>query len=274
MLQFSVLMSVYNKERPDYLRLSLESVFSQTRKAAQVVLVKDGPLTNELERVIDEFKGNYEELKIVALPKNSGLSNALNIGLKHCIYDIVARMDTDDICYKNRFEIQIAEFEKDQKLDILGSYATMINENGKEQKLMKVPLNNDDIAKKVWTCPFIHPTVTYRKDKIINVGSYRAEAGPRQDDYDLWFRCVAAKLNCRNLPMPTLYYRFCSDNVSRNDVKVGWADLKVGIKGAWKCKCSPIAYIGVCYPFFRSLMPLKVQVYLYKLADKINPRTN
>lgn len=272
MEEFSVLMSVYHKENADYLRLSLASVFSQTRKASQLVLVKDGPLTTELEEVINEYQGKYPELYIVPLSKNEGLSNALNIGLSHCHYDIVARMDSDDICYKNRFELQIAEFERQPSLDILGSFATMIDESGKEHKTMTVPLSNEDIAHKVWTCPFIHPTVVFRKERIIAVGSYNAKAGPRQDDYDLWFRCVASNLNCRNLGVPLLYYRFFADNIGRNSIKVGWARFKVGINGAIKCKCAPVAYLGVCYPLIRSLMPPKVQAYLYRISDRINPR--
>lgn len=272
MVDFSVLMSVYQKENADYLRLSLDSVFSQTRRASQVVIVIDGPLTTELEGVIREFQEKYPELNTVPLSSNCGLSRALNIGLKHCRYNIVARMDTDDICFHNRFELQIAEFEKDSNLDVLGSYATMIDEDGRELKTMTVPISNKDIANKVWTCPFIHPTVIFKKDRIIGVGSYNFDAGPRQDDYDLWFRCVASKLNCRNLAEPTLYYRFFADSIGRNSIDVGWARFKVGIKGAIKCKCSPIAYLGVCYPLIRSVMPKKVQALLYQFSDKINPR--
>ena len=274
MERFSVLMSVYYKENEEFLRLALESVFLQSRKASQVVLVEDGPLTPELDKVIMEYKQKYQELDIVQLEKNGGLSNALNIGLRHCRYDIVSRMDTDDICYQNRFELQLAEFEKDPDLDILGSFATMIDEDGKELKMMTVPIETADIRKKVWTCPFIHPTVTFKRSRILAVGSYNADAGPRQDDYDLWFRCIGGNLKCRNLPTPTLYYRFFADSVGRNSVKVGWARFKVGVRGSWKCKCSPVAYLGVCYPLIRSLMPRKIQVYLYKLSDIINPRSS
>ena len=107
---FSVLMSLYAKERPDFLRQSLDSIFSQTIAPTEVVIVEDGPLTTDLYSVLDEFELNHAEIKRVALKENGGLGNALNEGLKYCSHEIVARMDTDDIALPNRFESQIDIF--------------------------------------------------------------------------------------------------------------------------------------------------------------------
>ena len=107
----------------------------------------------------------------------------------------------------------------------------------------------------------------------MRAGSYNPNSGPRQDDYELWFRCVKHGLKCRNIDEPLLYYRFIKDSVERNNFTVGWWRAKVGLKGVWRCKCSPIAYIGVCYPLVRACMPSFIRVLMYKLADKINPRT-
>ena len=100
---FSVLMSVYYKERPEQLRESLDSVFSQTLLPTEVVLVEDGPLTPGLYNEIERFKSACPQLKVVRLHENGGLGKALNEGLKHCSYDLVARMDSDDICFPDRF---------------------------------------------------------------------------------------------------------------------------------------------------------------------------
>ena len=96
-LNFSVLCSLYYKESPMALRESLDSIFSQTLIPNEVVIVKDGPLTDELENVLVEYVGKYDIIKIVPLEKNVGLGAALNEGMKHCSYDLIARMDTDDI---------------------------------------------------------------------------------------------------------------------------------------------------------------------------------
>ena len=116
---FSVLISVYNKENSLSLRQSLTSVFRQKLPPTEVVLLKDGPLTEELDKVIAEYVMRYPELKIVSLPVNQGLGKALNEGLKHCSYDLVARMDTDDIAKPDRFEKQIRVFQEHPELVFL-----------------------------------------------------------------------------------------------------------------------------------------------------------
>lgn len=148
----------------------------------------------------------------------------------------------------------------------------MMDEEGVEIKAMTVPVNQSEIYRQVWTCPFIHPTVSFKKSALLRVGSYNPNSGPRQDDYELWFRCVENLIKCKNIEEPLLYYRFFKDSILRNTVKVGWWRAKVGLKGAWRCKCSPIAYVGVCYPLVRACMPSLIRELMYKAADIINPR--
>lgn len=269
-LQFSCLLSIYKYESPLYFKIALDSVFSQTIQPDEVVLVKDGPLTNELEEIIAEFR---DKLVIVDLHVNHGLSYALNEGLKACSYDIVARMDTDDICIFNRFEKQLAFFQSHNDLDVVGTFAYRINEAGDNlHSLMIVPVKTDDINNLVWTCPMNHPTVMFRKSKILSIGGYNSSAGPRQDDYDLWFRCVENGFKLVNIPEPLLYYRFFSDNVRKNSIKVGWCRMKVGLSGCKKLNLPVKAYIGVCIPFVRSLLPYPLNMYFQLLMNKFNPR--
>ena len=273
MEKFSVLMSLYHKENPDYLDLALQSVFKQTMLPDQVVLVLDGPIGDVLMSVVDKFKSDYAALDVYSQEVNRGLSAALNIGLEMCRNEIIFRMDTDDICYNNRFERVLKEYAADPRLELVGSFATMIDEKGKKIKGMSAPMSQEEICRKVWTCPFIHPTVSFKKSSLMRVGSYNPNSGPRQDDYELWFRCVEGGLKCKNIDEPLLYYRFFKDSVARNNLKVGWWRAKVGLRGSWRCKCSPIAYIGVCYPLVRACMPSFIRELMYKIADKINPRS-
>ena len=273
MEKFSVLMSLYYKESPDYLDRALDSVFQQTKKPEQVVLILDGPIGGTLEKVVEKYVHTHSSLEVYPQSENRGLSTALNIGLKKCRNELVFRMDTDDICFSNRFEKILEIYERYPDLELIGSYAIMINEDGVEQKLMYSPSTQNEIYKKVWTCPFIHPTVSFKKSALLRVGGYNPNSGPRQDDYELWFRCVAGGLKCMNIQEPLLYYRFFTDSIKRNNLKVGWWRFKVGLKGVIKCRCSPIAYIGVAYPLVRSLMPQFIRKRLYNISDKINPRT-
>lgn len=269
MREFSVLMSLYYKENPHYLNEALNSIYTNTVLPNQVVLVLDGPIGNELQKIVDKYCQEYPSLEVYPQNKNQGLSTALNIGLEKCKYDIVFRMDTDDVCFPNRFETILREYEKSPYLDIIGSATIAIDENGVIGNVVyDHPHTQEEIYKQVWKCPFAHPTVSFRKEAILRVGSYNPNSGPRQDDYELWFRCVAGGLKCKNIGTPLLYYRFNKGNLQRMDVKVGWWRAKVGLKGAWMCKCSPIAYIGVFYPFFRSLLPLSLQQWLYNKLRK------
>lgn len=272
MEKFSVLLSLYHKENPSYLEKALDTAFKQTVKPDQVVLVLDGPIGEDLQTVVDKFSSVYPALEVYPQEKNQGLSTALNIGLDKCRNEIVFRMDTDDMCYPTRFERVLNEYETHPELELVGSFATMVNEDGVMIKSMFAPTTQVEIYRKVWTCPFIHPTVSFKKSALLRVGSYNPNSGPRQDDYELWFRCVEHRLKCKNIDEPLLYYRFFKDSVARNNLVVGWWRVKVGLKGSWRCNCSPIAYVGVCYPLVRACMPSFIRELMYKVADKINPR--
>src|SRR5690606_35259065 len=119
-MKYSVLMSIYIKEDPNHFRTSVESMLNQTVEPDDIVIVKDGPLTTELEEVIDEFKKN-DSVKIIELKENVGLGKALNIGLDNCNNEYIARMDADDISVNNRCEKQLQRFMKNPRLSVVGT---------------------------------------------------------------------------------------------------------------------------------------------------------
>ena len=124
-MKYSVLMSVYNKEKAEFFKLSLESMFNQTYPPDVVVLICDGPLTEELDEVISFYKAIYPEvLRIHRFEKNMGTGFAANTGLKLCRNELIAKMDSDDISYPDRCEKQIKLFEKHEKLDMVGGYVS------------------------------------------------------------------------------------------------------------------------------------------------------
>lgn len=207
-MKFSVLMSVYMKEKPLYFRASIDSLLNQSCIPNQIVIVKDGKLTKELDLIIEEYKKQYFNLfKIVELEKNVGLGLALCEGIKHCDYNLIARMDTDDICRFDRFEKQISMFKEDKDLDIVGSY---INEFDVDINniisIRKVPITNSAIKKYLKRrCPFNHMTVMYKKKTVIEVGNYKAMH--LNEDYYLWSRMIANNAKCKNIPEALVYAR-------------------------------------------------------------------
>ncbi len=270
--KYSVLMSIYRKEKPNYFRASIESMRNQTLPPEEIVIVKDGPITMELDKVIDEYKLNDDRLfTIVELKENVGLGQALNVGLKKCRNELVARMDTDDISIEKRMDIQINHLINNPDIDILGGFAVDIDEEGVGAKSRQLPICHEKIEKLIWTNPIIHPTVVYRKSKIINIGSYDERIRRRQD-YDLWFRAVAAGLKFENIPTALIKYRVTEDYFKKNGLKNQIAQFKIGLKGCKLVKANLIAYVGLLVPIVRGLLPNKIRKPLLVIFERLDPR--
>lgn len=213
---FSVLISVYHKEQSEYLRLSLESITTQTLMPTEIVLVKDGPLTPELDSVCEEYADLYPDvLKIVALPENVGLGCALNEGLQHCSYDLVARMDSDDISKSNRFMKQIELMNSRPDISIVGSWVEFFE--GTTDNIIALkrrPREGGELfayAKK--RTPLSHPSVMFRKQDIVNVGSYQHMH--LMEDYYLWLRLINAGYKLYNIQESLLFFRTSHDVMKR-----------------------------------------------------------
>lgn len=215
--EYSFLMSVYCKDKPEYLRLSLDSMLEQTYEPGQIVLVEDGYIDKELHDVIDEYLNKYpQKITIVVLETNKGLGIALNEGLKKCKYELVARMDADDICVKERCMLQVNEFVKDPVLDIVGGYTDEFEDNPENIISSRiVPLNQDEIVKFAKRrSPFNHPTVMYKKSSVMKVGGYGDYR--RAQDYDLFTRMLnEGHCEAKNIDKALLLYRSDRDNIAR-----------------------------------------------------------
>ena len=215
-MSFSVLISVYHKEQGEFLRLSLESVMTQTLMPDEVVLVKDGPLTADLDSVCNEFVERHPDIfKIIALPENVGLGRALNEGLKHCSYDLVARMDSDDICKAHRFEKQIAVFKSMPEVSVVGSWVDeFADEITNVISIRKLPENDEDLKRfALKRNPLNHPSVMFRKVDVESVGSYP----PLHliQDYYLWLLLIKAGCKLYNIQESLIYFRTSSDMMAR-----------------------------------------------------------
>lgn len=214
-MAFSVLMSLYAKERPDYLRQSFDSVFNQTLPPDEVILVEDGSLTDELNAVLNEYEEKHPELKRIKLPINGGLGKALNEGLKHCSHELIARMDTDDIAKPNRFEKQLAVFDKYPDVEVVSCWIDEFENISSNvistRKLPEFPFELFEYGKK--RCPINHPAVTFRKSSILFAGGYRHF--PLFEDYYLWVRLLLNGAKFYNIQESLLLFRSSSDMFKR-----------------------------------------------------------
>lgn len=258
MEKYSVLMSLYIKERPEYLRQSIESMLKQTVIPNEIVIVKDGPLTYELEEVLNDYKVKYPKLfNIVTSEVNLGLGLSLNLGLRNCRNEFVARMDTDDISLPQRCEKQLREFKNNNKLSIIGGY---ISEFTIEPSITLgrriVPTNHDELKlflKK--RCPFNHVTVMFRKSEVLKSGNYQKWFW--NEDYYMWIRMFESGCYFSNLAQTLVNVRVSSDMYKRRG---GWQYFKSEVLLQMYMKNKKI--IGSCEFLLNILIRFIVQILL------------
>lgn len=215
---YTVLMSVYIKEKAEYLKLSIQSMLDQTVPPDEFILVKDGPLTMELDAVVDYYNQKYPGLfTIISNETNLGLGPALAKGIVTSRNELIARMDSDDISEKTRCEKQLLAFEKNTDLEMVGSFeAEFIGEKDNVVSIHRVPETHSDIAKFMRRrCAILHPTVMYKKGAVIRSGNYHSV--PLYEDYDLFARMVL-EYNVRSYNIQeNLYYIRTSEDGFKDD---------------------------------------------------------
>ena len=199
MVKFSVLMSVYKNENPEWFRSAVKSIVEQTAKPDEIVIVQDGLLSDALYSMCDKLRQSYPEIRYLQLNKNYGLGMALHYGVLACKNELIARMDTDDIAVRNRFELQLQEFYKYPDLDICGGYIAEFEDTSDEAVSTRVvPCAMKDIIE---YCkrrnPFNHVTVMFRKSAVLTAGNYQSFY--LMEDYYLWYRMMKSGCNMCNL---------------------------------------------------------------------------
>lgn len=217
MAKFSVITSVYHNDTPDFVRMALDSMLvHQTLKPSEVVLVRDGVVPDKLEALIAEYETMYHDIvHVIRLEKNGGLGKAMKLGVEVAQNDIIARMDSDDICSPNRFELQLKYLELHPNVDIIGGQMTEFidtpdNIIGKRI----VPCDNEDIYDFMKNrCALNHVTVMFRKEAVLKVGNYQDWFW--NEDYYLWVRMMIAKCKFANVPNVLVNVRSGADQYAR-----------------------------------------------------------
>lgn len=231
MEKFSVCTSIYKNDKPDFVRVALDSMLvNQSVKPNEIVLVQDGPVPYDLSRLLLEYKDKYGDiLNVIKLEKNGGLGNALKLGVENAKYDICARMDSDDICLPDRFEKQLAYLEAHPECDIVGGQMTeFIDTPDNIVGRREVPLSNEEIYSFMKSrCALNHVTVMFRKQAVLKVGNYQDWFW--NEDYYLWVRMMMAKCQFANIPVVAVNVRSGADQYARRGGKK-YFDSEIGIK--------------------------------------------
>ena len=224
MVQFSVLMSLYKKEKAAYAEACFESLLAQTVPASEWVIVEDGPLTEELYELLVRYEKEYPGMiHRVPLKENRGLGLALQAGVPECTYDLIARMDTDDIARQDRFEKQLAAFEEHPELSVLSSRVDEFETDPAHIVASRwVPLDHEEIVQyQKRRDGFNHMAVMYRKEAVLRAGNY--QSCPLMEDTLLWVHMIQTGARCMNLDEPLVYARIGRDMYERRG---GWSYFK------------------------------------------------
>ncbi len=207
-IKFSVLISLYDGELTENFNQSMNSIWKTTSiKPNEIILIIDGPIRQELTKLVNHWEKEIPPLKAIFLKKNVGLGDALNIGLEKCKHELIARMDTDDICRKDRFEKQLRVFNENNDVDICSSW---VSEFEQDQSIItsqrKLPESHVTILKYAKSRnPINHPAVMYKKEAVIKAGSYK----PMKwfEDYYLWARMLINGAKFYNIQEPLVNMR-------------------------------------------------------------------
>jgi glycosyltransferase involved in cell wall biosynthesis len=204
--KYSVLMSVYHKENPQWMEIAINSMLNQTVKPDEIILMVDGPIGTQLQEVINKFE-KQKQIRPIYIEKNVGLGLALQRGINECKNELIARMDTDDYSAPNRIEEELKCMKEDKDLGMVG---TNVEEfNGSIDNVV-LPETDEQIKQFCKSRnPFRHPSILYKKAAVLKAGNYRDYY--LFEDYDMWNRMIRSGCKCYNIQKPLTYMRVNDD---------------------------------------------------------------
>lgn len=265
-MKISVLMSVYKSEKPAYLDRSLQSVWDdQTIRPDEIVLVKDGPLGEDLSQVIDKWHSKLgDNLVILSNETNLGLTKSLNRGLKVAQGEYIARMDSDDISTPDRFRLQVDYLDSHPDIAVVGGSLQEFDNENECLNVRHYPQTNEDVKKYIYKAsPLAHPTVMMRKSIFTNGLSYDERFRTSQD-IALWFDVLVSGYKIGNIDDVTIKFRRDGDVFKRRSREKAKNELKIYLNGIHRLY-GPITWRYI-YPLARfcfRMMPVKIVKAIY-----------
>lgn len=254
-------MSNYNGER--FLKESIESIFSQTFKDFEFIIIDDGS-TDKSCKIIE----SYNDSRIVFLKqKNKGLPASLNSCIKIAKGELIARMDSDDISEKNRLFEQVNFLEKNKDIYLVGSWIKIIDENNKKTGEIKYLTDYNKIIKNmVKKSQFAHPSIMVRKE-VFKEFKYD-ESYKYAQDYDLFLK-ISKKYKVANIPKFLLKYRFYNDNYYEKKQKIQEKNaLNIRFKAIFKYNYPKWQIIYLIRPIISYCIPIWIKKKLLNLMRR------
>lgn len=257
---YSVLMSVYAGEKPQFLKTSIQSMIDQTYQTDDFVLVCDGKLTDELEEVVRFYEDNYECFRALRLKNNVGTGRCANMGIDACKNEYIVKMDSDDIAKPDRCERSLYAMAKHPDIDMLGAYIDEFDsDTGDIIATKKTPLSNKEIHKYAKRRnPFNNQTLVYKKSRAVSVGGYSNIK--RCEDYEFVVKMLADGAKGVNLDKTLVLYRVTANNYQR---RRNWANTKSFISVRWKI--FRMGYSGI----IDFIVPCAFQLFIFVMPSSL-----
>ncbi|MCL2864042.1 MAG: glycosyltransferase [Lachnospiraceae bacterium] len=261
----SVLMSLYRNEKKEYLEQAIHSIMQQTLMPDEIVLIKDGSLTDALDKVVDAWQKDCPILKIHGFAENKQLGRALQKGVTLCSNDLIARMDTDDIMVATRLEHQFAYMQNHPEISAVGGYIEEFDDKMEYGKVKKMPFGYKVVGQYgKFRNPLNHMTVMFRKKAVLEAGNYKHF--PYLEDYHLWIRMLAIGQKLENM----------SEVLVRVRTNEGVYNRRGGLRYfARYCKLRKMQYQldllnmceflqSICFTMFMTLIPSFLRKIVYR----------
>lgn len=266
-LKFSVIMSIYKNDNPEYLQVALDSIIHQTLVPDEIVLIADGPVPQSLIDVVENTKARFADLHAYYQKKNRGLGGALRIAVEKAQYDYLARMDSDDISLPDRFEKQMKCFEEDHELAVVGGMITEFVDSPEHVVSKRIlPLDDSSIKRFMQSrCGVNHVTVVMKKSELLRAGNYQQDF--KQEDYFLWVRMIEAGCKFRNIPDIVVNVRSGRDQFARRGGMAYYKDVLALNKWMWQhglISLPKMIYNDMVRGTVQFLLPNSVRTWVYQ----------
>ena len=199
----SIILSCFNEV--SCIEQCLKSIEEQTFKSWELIVIYDGSTDGSI-KIVNKFKCEDERIRLETNLRNIGLAASLNKGIRLAKGDLIARIDADDICLKDRLELQAKFMEEHPDVDVLGTGALLRNDTNATSTPLRLPETHEQLAPLPFLkTMFVHPSVMIRRSFFEKVGLYD-ESLLRAQDKELWIRGLRYGARYANLPTPLVIY--------------------------------------------------------------------
>lgn len=227
----AVILPAYNAGR--HVAEAVRSVLEQTHGDFELLIVDDGSVDGTAD-IIRQICGRDRRLRLV-VQENQGMGAALNAMMVRTDARWIARMDADDVMEPQRLERQLAWARAHPEWDVIGSFVTLIDDEGRTVGRSRSDLVAPETARQRIAAGKVvglhHPSVLFRRRAVLDAGGYRPEFWPA-DDLDLWTRMVERGYGVAVMPEFLLRYRIHAGSISVAGARRG------RLKHSWVKQCA------------------------------------